>query len=213
MAGIKDIDPKDRPREKLLTKGVSVLSSEELLQVIIGSGVKGADVVKISKALLKMLEAANGKLQLEEVLKIKGVSVATAAKLLASLEVANRFTKTGVKIQNIDDVAMILSDIRNKKQEHFVLLTLDGADRLIDRHIISIGTVNASLIHPRDVFSQAVSDNAASIIVAHNHPGGSTEPSHADIEVTNRLSEAGKLLGITLHNHIIITRDAVEIIK
>lgn len=213
MVSIKDIDPKDRPREKLLARGVSVLSSEELLQVIIGSGVKGADVVKISKELLKMLEATNGKLQLEEVLKIKGVSVATAAKLLASLEVANRFSKTGVKIQNIDDVAMILSDIRNKKQEHFVLLTLDGADRLIDRHIISIGTVNASLIHPRDIFNQAVNDNAASIIVAHNHPGGSTEPSHADIEVTDRLTQAGKLLGITLQSHIIITHDTVGIVK
>lgn len=213
MASIKDIAKEDRPREKLLARGVSVLSSEELLQVIIGSGVQGADVVKISKNLLKLLEANSGKLTLEEASNIKGVSTATAAKLLASLEVANRFTKSGTKIRDINDVAMLLSDIRTKKQEHFVLLTLDGADRLINRHIVSIGTVNASLIHPRDVFNLALNDNAASVFIAHNHPGGSLEPSAADIEVTKRLIEAGMLLGINLQRHIIITPGEVGMIE
>jgi DNA repair protein RadC len=212
MLKMTEIDLRDRPREKLLAKGVPALTSEELLQVIIGSGVQGADVVKISKDLLKQLELSNGKLELEKVTKIKGVSTATAAKLLASLEVATRFTKTGTKIHNIEDIAIILSDIRSKKQEHFVLLTLDGADCLIDRHIISIGTANANMIHPRDVFSQALFDNAASIIVAHNHPGGSLEPSHADIEVTNRLRDAGKLLGVALQSHIIVTKNSVSVI-
>lgn len=212
MAGMKDVSKEDRPREKLIAKGVSVLSSEELLQVIIGSGVQGADVIKISKELLKQLEHTNGKLTLENIVKIKGVSTATAAKLLASLEVASRFTKTGIKIRDLDDIAMILSDIRNKKQEHFVLLTLDGADRLIDRHIVSIGTVNASLIHPRDVFSIALNDNAASIIVAHNHPGGSLEPSDADIEVTKRLSDAGKLLGIAFQSHVLVTNEEARLL-
>lgn len=209
---ISDLDPRDRPREKLLAKGVSALTNTELLQVIIGSGVQGADVVKISQELLKKLEINAGKLTLDDVTTIKGVSSATAAKLLASLEVASRFTLSGRKISTIEDVAGILADIRVKKQEHFVLLTLDGADKLIDRHIITIGTVNASLIHPRDVFSQAVSDNAASIIVAHNHPGGSLEPSPADIEVTDRLREAGKLLGINLQSHIIITPNEAGLI-
>lgn len=209
MASMKDIAKENRPREKLVTRGVSVLSSEELLQVIIGSGVRGADVVKISKQLLKQLEANGGKITLEEVSAIKGVSTATAAKLLASLEIASRFTQSGTKIRDIDDIAMLLSDIRTKKQEHFILLTLDGADRLINRHIVSIGTVNASLIHPRDIFSLALSDNAASIFVAHNHPGGSLEPSAADTEVTKRLTDAGKLLGISLQRHIIITPNEV----
>lgn len=212
MSSIKDIAKEDRPREKLLARGVSILSSEELLQVIVGSGVKGSDVVKISKELLRLLEATNGKPTLQQVSEIKGVSVATATKLLASLEVASRFTKTGTKIHTIEDVAMILSDIRVKKQEHFMLLTLDGADCLIDRHTISIGTVNASLIHPRDVFAQALTDNAASIIVAHNHPGGSLEPSNADIEVTKRLQEAGKLLGIALQNHALLTKQGADYI-
>ena len=209
MASIKDIAKEDRPREKLLSRGVSVLSSEELLQVIIGSGIKDFDLMKISKELLKLLETHNGKLTLADITSIRGISTATAAKLLASLEVASRFTKTGTKIQTINDVAMILADIRSKKQEHFVLLTLDGADKLIDRHIVSIGTVNASLIHPRDIFTLALNDNAASILVAHNHPGGNLVPSQADIEVTKRLKDAGKLLGIALQNHLIITRDEI----
>ncbi len=205
MLKMTEIDLRDRPREKLLEKGVSALTNAELLQVIIGSGVQGADVVKISHELLKQLELCNGSLSLEDVTKIKCISTATATKLLASLEVASRFVKSGIKINTIDNAAGILTDIRTKKQEHFVLLTLDGADRLINRHVISIGTVNASLIHPRDVFSQAIADNAASIIVAHNHPGGSLTPTSADIEVTVRLEKAGKLIGIALRSHLIIT--------
>lgn len=212
MTKISALDPKDRPREKLLAKGVGALSNTELLQVIIGSGVQGADVVKISKELLKQLELASGKLSLESVTKIKGVSTATATKLLASLEVASRFTKSGRKITTIADVEGLLEDIRAKKQEHFVLLTLDGADKLINRHVVTIGTVNASLIHPRDIFSQAIADNAASIIVAHNHPGNSLDSSPADIEVTHRLRESGKLLGIALQQHVIITRDGARVV-
>lgn len=212
MTRMTDLAVQDRPREKLITKGVSVLSSEELLQVIIGSGVQGADVVSISKALLKLLESSNGKLTLADVIKIKGVSTATAAKLLVGLEVAGRFTKTGTKIRSAEDVAMILADIRTKKQEHFVLLTLDGADCLINKHVISIGTVNASMIHPRDIFSQALADNAASIIVAHNHPAGSLEPSSADIKVTARLKDVGELLGILLRRHIIVTPNGVSVV-
>jgi len=209
---IKNIEPADRPREKLLARGVSTLTSEELLQVIIGSGIRGADVVFISKLILKLLESNNGRITLEQLVEIRGVSLATAAKILASLEVAYRFTKTGSKISSIDDVALILSDVRSKRQEHFVLLTLDGADQLIDRHIISIGTVNASMIHPRDIFGAALNDNAASIIVAHNHPGGSLVPSAADIEVTHRLRSAGRILGIHMQSHIIVTQNEVALI-
>lgn len=210
---ISDIDAQDRPRERLLSRGVSVLTSEELLQVIIGSGVKGADVIAISKEILKILENTDGKPKLNDIVAVKGVSQATAAKILASFEIANRFIKTGVKVRTIEDVAMILTDIRNKKQEHFALLTLSGDDRLINRHIVSIGTVNASLIHPRDVFSLALSDNAANIIVAHNHPGGSLTPNPADIQLTHRLKEVGQLIGINMQNHVIITKEDAVVVN
>ena len=207
MKSIKDLNPIDRPREKLLHKGVDALSSQELLQVVIGSGVKGADVVKISKQLCKLLEDGSGKVVLEDLQKLKGVSVASAAKILASLEVASRFVKTGTKIESPQDVANLLADLRNKKQEHFVVLTLDGANRLIERRLISVGTLTTSLVHPREVFADAITDRAASIIVAHNHPSGNVTPSKADQEITKRLIEVGKIIGIDVIDHIIVTKN------
>ncbi len=202
---VKLLAKEDRPREKMLARGEQALSDLELLQVVIGSGVHGADVTQISKEILKLLEAQNGKIKLEQLLKIKGVSTATATKLLAGLELTSRFVKTGMKIQNSTDVLPLVADLRTKKQEHFVVLTLDGANRLIERRTVSIGTLSASLVHPREVFADAIADRAASIIVVHNHPGGSLEPSNADIEVTKRLREVGTLVGIKLLDHIIIT--------
>jgi DNA repair protein RadC len=207
MSGMKSLDPHNRPREKLLKKGVNALNSQELLQVVIGSGVKGADVVTISKKLCILLETGNGKVKLEDLLKVKGISTASSAKILASLEVANRFNKTGTCVESIEDIVGLLSDFRDKKQEHFVVLTLDGANRLIERRVVSVGTLIASLMHPREVFADAIGDRAASIIVAHNHPSGSLTPSVADLEVTKRLAATGELLGIELLDHIIISRN------
>lgn len=205
MGKLQSLAKEDRPREKMLARGEQALSDLELLQVVIGSGVQGADVTQISKEILKLLEAQSGKVTLEQLLKIKGVSTATATKLLASLELTSRFVKTGVKIQNSTDVLPLVADLCSKKQEHFVVLTLDGANRLIERRTVSIGTLSASLVHPREVFADAIADRAASVIVVHNHPGGTLEPSGADIEVTKRLREAGALLGIKMLDHIIVT--------
>ena len=110
-------------------------------------------------------------------------------------------------IDSPEKAVELLADIRDKKQEYFVCLTLDGANRLIAKRVVTIGTLTASLVHPREVFADAIADRAASIIVAHNHPSGSLEASQADKEVTNRLRQAGQLLGISLVDHIIITKD------
>ncbi len=205
MSAIQALEVHERPREKMLAKGERGLSNRELLQVIIGSGIKGADVTEIAEHILEMLEQQNGKLVLSQLTKIHGVSTATATKLLASLELTSRFVKTGTVVETEDDVLPLLADIRFKKQEHFVALTLDGANRLIEKRTITIGTLNASLVHPREVFADAITDRAAGIVVAHNHPGGSLEPSGADIVTTKRLKAAGELLGIRLLDHIIVT--------
>ena len=113
-------------------------------------------------------------------------------------------------IDSPDKAADQLADIRDKKQEYFVCLTLDGANRLITKRIITIGTLTSSLVHPREVFAEAITDRAASIIIAHNHPSGNLQPSDADRAVTERLREAGELLGINLVDHIIITRDGFQ---
>lgn len=215
MAGapLKLMDACDRPREKLLSKGQNHLTSRELLQVIVGSGIKGNDVGRIADDLLVVMEDSLARPTVDRLTKVRGVSHATAARLVAGLELADRLSAVGMKITDEDDVLGLLAGIRHKKQEHFVAITVDGAQRLIARRTITVGTLNASLVHPREVFAAAITDRAAGIVVAHNHPGGSLEPSGADIVVTKRLRAAGELLGIRLLDHIIVTAGAHRAIE
>lgn len=205
MSKILALDKQDRPREKLLAKGRGALTNLELLQIIIGSGIRGADVMHISRQVMRLIEAQSGRLDIEQLVHVRGVSIATATKLVASLELTARLAYTGTKIEQTEDVLPFLADIRMKKQEHFVSLTVDGAHRLIERRIIGVGTLNAALVHPREVFADAITDRAAYIIVAHNHPSGTLEPSAADKTVTARLRHTGEIIGIELLDHIIIT--------
>lgn len=197
----------DRPREKLQIKGASALSDFELLQALIGSGNKQADVYKIARETLKLIKASGAEVSYDELAKVTGLGLAKITEILAALELSKRYLlKTDQPIIDSPEKAVEqLSDIRDKKQEYFVCLTLDGANRLITRRIITIGTLTSSLVHPREVFADAITDRAASIIVAHNHPSGSLNPSTADLEVTQRLTEAGELLGIKLIDHLIVT--------
>ena len=140
---------------------------------------------------------------------VGGLGAAKIPVILASFELARRHLVDSDQpiIDSPEKAVEQLADIRDKKQEYFVCLTLDGANRLITKRVITIGTLTASLVHPREVFADAITDRAASIIVAHNHPSGSLKPSDADQAVTERLREAGKLLGITLNDHLIITKN------
>jgi DNA repair protein RadC len=145
--------------------------------------------------------------RLEDVLKIAGIAEANGTKIVAALEIGNRFNLRNSEIlDEPEKIVDLLSDIRDKKQEHFVVLTLDGANRLIEKRTVSIGTLDSSLVHPREVFADAITDRAASIAVAHNHPSGDLEVSPQDIEITKRLKESGELLGIRLLDHIIVTK-------
>lgn len=202
---ISERDKADRPREKLAAKGSKALSDFELLQVIIGSGVPGSDVTAIARAIRKLLDKDSLSVTLEQLTAIKGVSLAHASKILACFELSQRYQQKDFKVLGTEDAVLLLHDIRDKKQEYFVTLTLDGANRLIAKRTITIGTVNASLVHPREVFADAITDRAAAIIVAHNHPSGSLTPSKADLEVTRRLKESGELLGIQLLDHLIVS--------
>lgn len=202
------MDAHDRPREKLIASGAKKLSNVELLQVIIGSGVKGADVTQISKKINKLLDVQGYSLTIEQLTSIKGVSDATASKLVALFELSSRKLKTETTITGTDDAAKLVPELREAKQEHLVVLSLDGANRLVAKRTVSIGTLNASLAHPREVFADPISDRAASIILIHNHPSGELKPSKADINVTDRLREAGKLLGIDLIDHLIIGKNS-----
>ena len=196
-----------RPREKLQARGAEALSDYELLMAIIGSGTQYADVTKLAREVQKLLKEKGSELAYEDLLSIKSLGPAKATNIMAGFELWRRQFEVSERpiIDSFEKAVEQLSDIRDKKQEYFVCLTLDGANHLIAKRIITIGTLTASLVHPREVFAEAITDRAASIIVAHNHPSGTLTPSSADSEVTQRLEEAGAVLGIKLVDHLIVS--------
>ena len=196
-----------RPREKLQARGAEALSDYELLMAIIGSGTAQADVTKIARDVRKLIVEKGSQLSYEDLLNIKSLGPAKATQIMAGYELWRRQFEVSERpiIDSPEKAVEQLVDIRDKKQEYFGCLTLDGANRLIAKRIITIGTLTSSLVHPREVFAEAITDRAASIIVAHNHPSGNLEPSQADTQITERLKIAGELLGISLVDHIVVT--------
>lgn len=208
MKRMRDRHPSDRPREKLARGGAARLSDLELLMAIIGSGNAQADVGLIARRVLVLLRSKGADLSYNDLLTVKGLGAAKIPVILANLELARRYLLEDDRpiIDNAVAAVQTVADIRDKKQEYVVCLSLDGAHRLIAKRTVSIGTLTASLVHPREVFADAITDRAAGIILVHNHPSGSLEPSQADRLVTRRLADAGDLLGIRLLDHLIVTK-------
>jgi len=191
------------------------LTNPELLAVLLGSGIKGLNVVELSKKIVRLIERTGAdKVSLEILLKEKGLGKAKALQVMAALELGKRLnSEKKPEILTPEDVWKLCGDIRNSKKEHFVAFYLDTQNKLIERQIISIGTLNASLVHPREVFEPAVVGHAASVIIAHNHPSGDLEPSGEDTAVTKRLAAAGSILGIEIIDHIIVTAPGFSSMK
>lgn len=212
---MKSLPSPDRPREKLLRSGAGNLSDEELIQIIIGSGVAGADVISLSKKVRKLLIKGLDTITLENLCQITGIKTATATKLLASLELARRHVTPAERrpITKVEHVLAHVHDIRFMTQEHLVALFLDGGHRFISRQTIAIGTRDRVMAHPREIFTGAIAQAAAAIILVHNHPSGKTEPSDEDIALTQRIDEAGRILGVSLLEHFIVTHDDFEALK
>jgi DNA repair protein RadC len=171
-------------------------------------------VTKIARDVRKLLAEKGSVLTYEDLLGVKSLGPAKATQIMAGFELWRRQFEVSERpiIDSPEKAVAQLADIRDKKQEYFVCLTLDGANRLIAKRVISIGTLTSSLVHPREVFADAITDRAASIIVAHNHPSGNAEASQADLDVTRRLREAGELLGIVLIDHVLLAKtDFVQI--
>jgi len=208
MKKLTEIPKIDKPREKLESKGVESLSSKELLMVILGKGIKGRDVTILSSDILKLIEKEKENITFAQLEKIQGVGKARAGQILASFELAKRYLiKTQNKINKTEDILALVADLRNKRQEHFLTITLTGASSVIEIRTVFKGTVNSSGIHPREIFADALVDRATGIIFVHNHPENEVEPSEADIAITKSLCQAGKLLGIKVIDHIIITKN------
>ena len=202
---IKELPDFDRPREKLEKLGPKPLSNIELIAVILGKGTRVKDVYQLSKEVIDCVENNFENLNFATLMKIDGLGKTHACQILAAFELSRRYLfQDGIKIQNASDVYKLVSDLKEKKQEYFLTLTLDGAARLIQKRVVFIGTLNQSLVHPREVFADAILDRAAGVICVHNHPSGNIQPSREDIAVTKKLVEAGKIIGIRIMDHIII---------
>lgn len=208
---IQDMPRVERPREKLIQYGSGRLSNSELLALLLRSGKKGENVISLANKVLKKYKAENlPNLTYEELKDFPGLGPAKACEIIACFELGKRLLKgkiAGLYLKP-EDIWKELKDIRDHKKEHFVILFLDSRNQEIKREIISIGSLNANLVHPREVFEPAVKNLAAQVILAHNHPSGDPEPSEDDLELNKRLVEAGKILGIEVIDHIIITKDS-----
>ena len=207
---IKDLPKIERPREKLEKYGPEKLSNSELLAILLGSGSKGINVVELSKKILRKF-GDNGlnNATFKELKNTFGLGAAKACEIVSCFELGKRLLKNKktILLMSPEDVWKELKDIRDNKKEHFVIFFLDIRNQEIKREIISVGSHNASLVHPREVFEPAVRYTAAQIIIAHNHPSGDTEPSDDDLEITKKLTNAGKILDIEIIDHIIVTKN------
>lgn len=207
MKRIKDLPEFSRPREKLKEKGAKALSDEELIALILGSGTKGQDVRTMAAEIAKLIADKKGKVTFEELSQVDGIGLAKAAQILASFELARRYmVKETVKVSEAKDILPLLNDIVSKQQEYFICISLNGANELIEKRIVTVGLLDKSQVHPREVFADVITDRAASIILAHNHPSGELKPSNSDLKIHEQLVEAGKILGIKVLDHIIISK-------
>lgn len=208
---IKSIPADDRPQEKLLKYGANYLSNSELIAVILRTGNREENVVMLAQRILKedgkgLRNIAEG--TVEKFKLFKGINDVKAAQLVAVAELSKRISTLKIekiKIFSPSDAAVVLmEEMRYYKKEYFKIILLDTKNNIKKVSNISVGSLNSSIVHPREVFSEAVINSASSIILVHNHPSGETEPSREDIALTNRLDECGKILGIRILDHIII---------
>lgn len=209
---VKDLPSDDRPREKLLLRGTQSLSDTELLAILIRTGRRGKTVIDISRELLTKYQnlACLGSVTVSALQRVSGIGKDKAATLAAAFEISRRvYNQNKIifdrKISSPQDVAEILiPELRDEVKEKFIVVCLNSANKIIRHEVISIGNLNSSIVHPREIFKVAIDNNSANIILVHNHPSGNPEPSSEDINVTRKLVEAGKIMDIQIFDHIII---------
>jgi DNA repair protein RadC len=223
---VRDLPKSERPRERLKSLGADKISSQELLAVILGKGIKGESVLVTVQKLIQhfgnlqnILEAS-----VEDLMKVRGIGFAKACQLIASFELSKRLLKENIEMEKervkknaitspSEIVKFIQSEIEDYSKEHFFVISFDVRNRILGIDKTSKGTLSASLVHPRETFESAIRRHAAQIIVAHNHPSGDCEPSEDDVRITKRLYEAGKIMGIELLDHIVVTKDNYTSLK
>lgn len=218
---VRDLPLSERPRERLRKHGEEALSAQELLALILGRGTKNDSVLSVAQRLLSHFGDLNklASAGLEELAQIKGIGPAKAAQIKAVFELGKRnlssWDKTEkTKISSAEDVfRMFGQKLKGKKKEHFLVLLLDSRNRLLRAAEISVGSLDASIVHPREVFKEAIAESASRLILIHNHPSGDPKPSEADVEITKRLAAAGKILGLEILDHVIVGNKIASSLK
>lgn len=207
MKTIKDMPEHSRPREKLRERGAQALTDEELVAAILGTGTTGIDVRTLARQVTTLIREHRDNLMLDHLLAVPGMGPAKAAQILSAFELARRhLLRETVKMLTAQDALPLVADIAGKQQEHFVCISLNGANEVIEKRVVTIGLLDSSQVHPREVFADVLRDRAAAVIFAHNHPSGELQPSEADIRIHDQLTEAGKILGLRVLDHVIVTR-------
>ena len=211
---IKDLPKIERPREKLISKGAQNLKDEELLAILLRTGREGKNVLELARQVLAEYPKKRLlKLTYEDLTKIKGIDSAKACTILAAIELVKRALEKGEEtlpiIRSTKDVIAQAVYMRDKTREHLMTIYLNARNEMIFKKPMFIGTLNANLVHPREIFQEALKQNAASVILVHNHPSGDPEPSQDDLEITKRILEAGKIMGIDVLDHVIITKNKI----
>lgn len=202
------------PREKMEKYGAKRLKTFELIAIVLGSGIKGCNVLELARKIEKLItQKSVNNVTFDDLCKIRGLGKTKAIQILSVISLADRLkNEHSVEPLSRKDIWNLCTDFRSSKKEHIVAFYLDTQQELIERRIISVGTLDASLLHPREVFESALQLSAAGVILAHNHPSGSLDPSDEDIAITKRISDAGDLLGITLVDHIIVSDKEFRVI-
>jgi DNA repair protein RadC len=211
---IRDLPKVDRPREKLVARGPSALSDLELLAILLGSGVRGQSVLHVAARILRRFSGRLHHAGVDSLQSIRGLGEAKACQIAAAMELARRcLSAERVTITSASDALPYVREIRRKNQEHFLCISLSGANEVIASRIVTVGLLDSSQVHPREVFADPLTDRAAAVILAHNHPSGTLRPSPEDLALTERLVKSGELLGIRVLDHLIVTQDGYLSLK
>lgn len=218
---IHDLPVSERPRERLSKYGVDKLSAQEILAVLLGRGISGESVTVTSQRLLSRFGNLKGiaEATIEELSKVKGIGPAKASQIKAAFELAKRVKDTdepGKKsiIKTPEDVISVLQNrLKGKKKEYFLVICLDTRGKHIKTSEVSVGSLDSSIVHPREVFKEALTASAASVIFVHNHPSGDPDPSEDDIKLTKRLADSGNILGIDVLDHVIVVDNGFKSLK
>ena len=207
----KNNDFKLRPdvREKAMEHGLSFLFDEELLMLILGSGTKFFPVEYLAEEIIEVLDDSDEDDLVDNLLGVKGMGQSKALAVAAALELGRRRSNhLRAPIKRPEDIVPFIRNYAVSEKEHFLVITLNGGHEIIQIHVVTVGTLNRTLIHPREVFSIAIKENAAALIVSHNHPSGNCEPSKEDILVTKNLIDVSHVMGIELLDHVIVSRES-----